>query len=311
MHTIEKAQSTISNSALIAALSNLINRESVLSEAEDLAPYECDGLSAYRAVPLVVVLPETIKQVQDILALCHQHQVPVVARGAGTGLSGGALPHEQGVLLSLAKFKNIIELNPKQCTAKVQPGVRNLAISQAADKYGLYYAPDPSSQIACTIGGNVATNSGGPHCLKHGVTTDHVAALEVILPDGTPLVAGRGDDGGLDLAGILTGSEGTLGVISRIRVNLAPIATGVRTFLALFDSVADAGKAVGQIFEAGVVPVALELVDRETIAVVEASVFAAGLPPSRAMVSGALLWRPMRTKSARTPSLSSSPPRYR
>lgn len=169
-------------------------------------------------------------------------------------------------------------MDPEGQTALVEPGVLTDEISAAALAHGLRYLPDPASAAACTIGGNVATNSGGPHCLKHGVTTDHVAALEVILPDGTPLVVRRGEEGGLDLAGIFIGSEGTLGVISRIRVNLAPLANNVRTFLALFDSVADAGRAVGQIFEAGVVPVALELVDRETIAVVEASVFAAGLP---------------------------------
>jgi FAD/FMN-containing dehydrogenase len=172
----------------------------------------------------------------------------------------------------------ILEVDPEGQTALVEPGVLTDEINDAAFAHGLRYLPDPASAAACTIGGNVATNSGGPHCLKHGVTTDHVAALEVILPDGTPLVVGRGADGGLDLAGMFTGSEGTLGVISRIRVNLAPLSTDVRTFLALFDSVADAGLAVGRIFEVGVVPVALELVDRETIAVVEASVFAAGLP---------------------------------
>ena len=156
MHNPEKTESTISSSALIEALQQIVPAGSLLFEKEDLKPYECDGLSAYRRIPLVVVLPESIEQVQRVLTLCHEHQVPVVARGAGTGLSGGALPHEQGVLLSLAKFKNIIDIDPKRRIAKVQPGVRNLAISEAADQYGLYYAPDPSSQIACTIGGNVA-----------------------------------------------------------------------------------------------------------------------------------------------------------
>jgi glycolate oxidase len=271
MHTIEKAQSTISKSALIAALSNLINRESVLSEAEDLAPYECDGLSAYRAVPLVVVLPETIKQVQDILALCHQHQVPVVARGAGTGLSGGALPHEQGVLLSLAKFKNIIELNPKQCTAKVQPGVRNLAISQAADKYGLYYAPDPSSQIACTIGGNVAENSGGVHCLKYGLTVHNIQQLKIVTIEGELLtIGGSGlDSPGYDLLALMTGSEGMLGVIVEVTVKLLPKPERAQVLLAAFDDVVKAGEAVGNIIAAGIIPAGLEMMDKLAIKAAE------------------------------------------
>ena len=271
MHTIEKAQSTISNSALIAALSNLINRESVLSEAEDLAPYECDGLSAYRAVPLVVVLPETIKQVQNILALCHQHQVPVVARGAGTGLSGGALPHEQGVLLSLAKFKNIIELNPKQCTAKVQPGVRNLAISQAADKYGLYYAPDPSSQIACTIGGNVAENSGGVHCLKYGLTVHNIQQLKIVTIEGELLtIGGSGlDSPGYDLLALMTGSEGMLGVIVEVTVKLLPKPERAQVLLAAFDDVVKAGEAVGNIIAAGIIPAGLEMMDKLAIKAAE------------------------------------------
>ena len=156
---------SIDKPALVQELQKILQYDAVLHEAEDLYPYECDGLSAYRRVPLVVVLPETIEQVQAIVRLCHKHKVPVVARGAGTGLSGGALPHEQGLLLSLSKFKNILEVDPNRRIARVQPGVRNLAISQAANRFGLYYAPDPSSQIACTIGGNVAENSGGVHCL--------------------------------------------------------------------------------------------------------------------------------------------------
>ena len=271
MHTIEKAQSTISDSALIAALNNILNRRSVLSEAEDLAPYECDGLSAYRAVPLVVALPETIEQVQDILALCHQHQVPVVARGAGTGLSGGALPHEQGVLLSLAKFKNIIALNPKQRTAKVQPGVRNLAISQAADKYGLYYAPDPSSQIACTIGGNVAENSGGVHCLKYGLTVHNIQQLKIVTIEGELLtIGGSGlDSPGYDLLALMTGSEGMLGVIVEVTVKLLPKPERAQVLLAAFDDVVKAGEAVGNIIAAGIIPAGLEMMDKLAIKAAE------------------------------------------
>ena len=188
MYKSEKTDSTISKVALVDTLRQFIPGESVLFDEEDLKPYECDGLSAYRAIPLIVVLPETIEQVQRTLMLCHQHRVPVVARGAGTGLSGGALPHEQGVLLSLAKFKNIIDINPKRRIARVQPGVRNLAISQAADQYGLYYAPDPSSQIACTIGGNVAENSGGVHCLKYGLTVHNIQQLKIITIEGCTMM---------------------------------------------------------------------------------------------------------------------------
>ena len=215
MYSPEKTESTISSNALIDALHQIIPAGAILFEEEDLKPYECDGLSAYRAIPLVVVLPETIEQVQQVLTLCHQHQVPVVARGAGTGLSGGALPHEQGVLLSLAKFKNIIDINPKRRIAKVQPGVRNLAISQAADQYGLYYAPDPSSQIACTIGGNVAENSGGVHCLKYGLTVHNIQQLKIITIEGELLtIGGSGlDSAGYDLLALMTGSEGILGAL--------------------------------------------------------------------------------------------------
>ncbi len=179
MYRSEKIESTISSSALIEALRQIIPASSLLYEEEDLKPYECDGLSAYRVVPLVVVLPETIEQVQKVLILCHKHKVPVVARGAGTGLSGGALPHEQGVLLSLAKFNKILSIDEDNMCAVVQPGVRNLAISEAVQDYGLYYAPDPSSQIACSIGGNVAENAGGVHCLKYGLTVHNIIKLKV------------------------------------------------------------------------------------------------------------------------------------
>lgn len=271
MHTIEKAQSTISDTELVAALNGILSRGSVLSTAEDLTPYECDGLSAYRAVPLVVALPETIEQVQAIMVLCHQHQVPVVARGAGTGLSGGALPHEQGVLLSLAKFKNIIELNPKRRLAKVQPGVRNLAISQAVDKYGLYYAPDPSSQIACTIGGNVAENSGGVHCLKYGLTVHNIQQLKIVTIEGELLtIGGSGlDSPGYDLLAVMTGSEGMLGVIVEVTVKLLAKPERAQVLLAAFDDVVKAGEAVGNIIAAGIIPAGLEMMDRLAIKAAE------------------------------------------
>ncbi len=267
MYIPEKTESTLSNSALIDALQQITPAGSLLFAEEDLKPYECDGLSAYRAIPLAVVLPETIEQVQQVLILCHEHRVPVVARGAGTGLSGGALPHEQGVLLSLAKFKNIIDINPKRRIARVQPGVRNLAISEAADKYGLYYAPDPSSQIACTIGGNVAENSGGVHCLKYGLTVHNIQQLKIITINGELLtIGGSGlDSAGFDLLALMTGSEGMLGVIVEVTVKLLPKPERAQVLLAAFDDVVKAGEAVGNIIAAGIIPGGLEMMDRLAI----------------------------------------------
>jgi len=271
MHNSEKIESTISKTELVDVLSRIVATDAILSAQEDLKPYECDGLSAYRAIPLLVVLPETIEQVQDILKLCHQHQVPVVARGAGTGLSGGALPHEQGVLLSLAKFKNIIDIDPKRRIARVQPGVRNLAISQAADQYGLYYAPDPSSQIACTIGGNVAENSGGVHCLKYGLTVHNIQQLKIITIDGELLtIGGSGlDSAGYDLLALMSGSEGMLGVIVEVTVKLLPKPERAQVLLAAFDDVVKAGEAVGNIIAAGIIPAGLEMMDRLAIRAAE------------------------------------------
>ena len=271
MTNSEKTDSTISKTALVDALRQFIPGESILFDEEDLRPYECDGLSAYRAMPLIVVLPETIEQVQRTLILCHTNQVPVVARGAGTGLSGGALPHEQGVLLSLAKFKNIININPKRRIARVQPGVRNLAISQAADQYGLYYAPDPSSQIACTIGGNVAENSGGVHCLKYGLTVHNIQQLKIITIEGELLtIGGSGlDSPGYDLLALMTGSEGMLGVIVEVTVKLLPKPERAQVLLAAFDDVVKAGKAVGNIIAAGIIPAGLEMMDRLAIRAAE------------------------------------------
>jgi len=276
MYSPEKTESTLSNSALIDALRQIIPAGSLLFAEEDLKPYECDGLSAYRAIPLAVVLPETIEQVQQVLILCHEHRVPVVARGAGTGLSGGALPHEQGVLLSLAKFRNIIDINPKRRIARVQPGVRNLAISEAADQYGLYYAPDPSSQIACTIGGNVAENSGGVHCLKYGLTVHNIQQLKIITIDGELLtIGGSGlDSAGYDLLALMTGSEGMLGVIVEVTVKLLPKPERAQVLLAAFDDVVKAGEAVGNIIAAGIIPGGLEMMDRLAIKAAEEFVHA-------------------------------------
>jgi glycolate oxidase len=270
-HTAEFPMPTIDKSALVRRLRELLPAEAVLSTEEDLRPYECDGLSAYRRLPLVAVLPETVDQVQAILNLCHRHNVPVVARGAGTGLSGGALPFERGLLLSLAKFSQILEIDTTRRTARVQPGVRNLAISQAVEEFGLYYAPDPSSQIACTIGGNVAENSGGVHCLKYGLTVHNIQKLKVVTIDGELLeIGGDGlDSPGYDLLALLTGSEGMLAVIVEVTVKLLPRPERAQVLLAAFDDVVKAGAAVGNIIAAGIIPAGLEMMDRLAIQAAE------------------------------------------
>ena len=255
---------------LIKALLAILPKEAVLYDKEDLHPYECDALSAYRRLPLVVALPNNVEQVQRILRYCYEHEIPVVARGAGTGVSGGALPHEEGVLLSLAKFKNILEVDVEQRIARVQPGVRNLAISQAVDQYGLYYAPDPSSQIACTIGGNVAENSGGVHCLKYGLTVHNIQQIKIITIEGELLTIGGGLDApGYDLLALMTGSEGMLGVIVEVTVKLLPKPERAQVILAAFDDVVKAGHAVGDIIAAGIIPAGLEMMDKLAIQAAE------------------------------------------
>jgi len=257
--------------SLLKELLKLLPEEAVLHQAEDLHPYECDGFSAYRQLPMIVVLPNTVDQVQSILGLCYEREVPVVARGAGTGLSGGALPLDNGVLLSLAKFKDIINIDAKRRIARVQPGVRNLAISQAVDQFGLYYAPDPSSQIACTIGGNVAENSGGVHCLKYGLTVHNIQQLKIITIEGELLtIGGSGlDSAGYDLLALMTGSEGMLGVIVEVTVKLLPKPESAQVLLAAFDDVVKAGEAVGNIIAAGIIPAGLEMMDKLAISAAE------------------------------------------
>jgi glycolate oxidase len=243
----------------------------VLHDEEDLRPYECDGLTAYRRTPIAVVLPATVEDVQAVLRRCHAHGVPVVARGAGTGLSGGALPLADGVLLGLARFSRILSVDPLGRTARVQPGVRNLAISEAVRPYGLYYAPDPSSQIACTIGGNVAENSGGVHCLKYGLTVHNILSLDVVTAEGNRLTLGGEalDSAGYDLLAVMTGSEGLLGVIVEVTVRLLPIPDRAQVLLAAFDNLETAGAAVNAIIGAGIVPAGLEMMDRTAIAAAE------------------------------------------
>ncbi len=256
---------------VVAALSALVPRHALLWQAEDTVPYECDGLTAYRQQPLVVVLPETETQVSAVLAACHRLQVPVVARGAGTGLSGGALPHHLGVTLALAKFNQIVRIDPLARTATVLCGVRNLAISEAAARHGLYYAPDPSSQIACTIGGNVAENSGGVHCLKYGLTLHNVLRVRGFTVEGEAVEFGSEalDTPGLDLLPAIIGSEGMLAVTIEVTVKLVPTPKLARCIMASFDDIRKAGDAVAAIIAAGIIPAGLEMMDKPMTAAVE------------------------------------------
>ena len=260
----------------VRALRAILPAAAVLYEAEDTKPYECDGLSAYRELPMVVALPENEEQVARILRACRELKVPVVARGAGTGLSGGALPHGKGVLLSLAKMKRILALDPVARTARVQPGVRNSAISEAAAPYGLYYAPDPSSQIACTIGGNVAENSGGVHCLKYGLTVHNVMRVRACTIDGEIVEFGNEalDAPGYDLLALVMGSEGMLAVATEITVKLVPKPETARVILAAFDNVEQAGNAAAAVIAAGIIPAGLEMMDQPATRAVEEYVHA-------------------------------------
>ncbi|WP_199135549.1 FAD-linked oxidase C-terminal domain-containing protein [Delftia sp. ASV31] len=256
---------------VVAALARHVPAHALLWNAEDTTPYECDGLTAYRQRPLVVCLPDTEAQVQAVLRACHAIQVPVIARGAGTGLSGGALPHPMGVTLSLAKFNKILQVDAASRTAVVQCGVRNLAISEAAAPFGLYYAPDPSSQIACTIGGNVAENSGGVHCLKYGLTVHNVLKVRGFTVEGEPVEFGSTalDTPGFDLLAILVGSEGMLAVTTEVTVRLIPKPQLARCIMASFDDVRKAGDAVAAVIAAGIIPAGLEMMDKPMTAAVE------------------------------------------
>ncbi len=243
----------------------------LLWNREDTTPYECDGLTAYRERPLVVALPQTEAQVQAVLRTCHALDVPVVARGAGTGLSGGAMPHRMGVTLSLAKFNQIVAIDPLARTARVQCGVRNLAISEAAAPHGLYYAPDPSSQIACTIGGNVAENSGGVHCLKYGLTLHNVLKVRGFTIEGEAIEFGSEalDSPGLDTLSIVVGSEGMLALTTEVTVKLVPKPQLARCIMASFDDMRKAGDAVAAVIAAGIIPAGLEMMDKPMTAAVE------------------------------------------
>lgn len=258
-------------SQIVRALQAHLPAHALIWHAEDTTPYECDGLTAYRQRPLVVALPETEAQVAAVLKTCHGLGVPVVARGAGTGLSGGAMPHAMGVTLSLAKFNCILKIDPYARTAVVQCGVRNLAISEAAAPFNLYYAPDPSSQIACTIGGNVAENSGGVHCLKYGLTLHNVLRVRGFTAEGEPIEFGSEalDGAGLDLLALVIGSEGMLAVTTEVTVKLVPKPQLARCIMASFDDVRKAGDAVAAVIAAGIIPAGLEMMDKPMTAAVE------------------------------------------
>jgi len=263
--------SDVDGAALIAGLERVLPRGALLSAAEELKPYECDGLSAYREVPLAVALPEDEAQVVAVLRACHELGVPVVARGAGTGLSAGALPHRHGVVLSLARLKKILHLDPAARVAVVQSGVRNLAVSEAAAPFGLYYAPDPSSQIACSIGGNVAENSGGVHCLKYGLTVHNVLRVRAVTIEGEVVEFGNHalDAPGFDLLALAIGSEGMLAVVTEVTLKLTPKPLQAQVIMASFDDVAKAGDAVAAIIAAGIIPAGLEMMDKAATAAVE------------------------------------------
>ncbi len=259
------------------ALRDVVGPSGLITRPERLLAYESDALTTIRGTPLAVVFPTDRSELIDVVRVLYRERMRFVPRGAGTGLAGGAVANG-AVLVSTARLNRIVSMNPDERTAVVEPGVITADVSVACAPYGLRYLPDPGSASACTIGGNVAQNAGGPHCLRHGVTSDHVVSVEVVLPDSSVVTLGRGDDGGLDLAGLFIGCEGTFGIASRITLRLVPQPRAVRTALGLFDSLEEAGRAVNEVFRAGVVPVAMELIDRATIRVVEQSVFAAGLP---------------------------------
>jgi glycolate oxidase len=260
--------------ALASAMREICGPGDVLTDPLELRTYECDGLTSHRTVPALVVLPETAAEVAAVVRVCARAGVPFVARGSGTGLSGGAVPHAEGVLIVLSRMRRVLEVDAVARRAVVEPGVTNLSVTQAAAPYGLFYAPDPSSQVVCSVGGNVAENSGGAHCLKHGFTVNHVLGLEIVTPSGelTWLGDGTGVPRGYDLLGAFTGSEGTLGIVTKIVVKLTPSPEAVHLVLAAYDSLEAGGRAVTDIIAAGIVPAAIEMMDALAIEAAEAAV---------------------------------------
>lgn len=266
--------------ALVQELEGILGPNALITDPGALLVYESDGLMAYRVRPRAVIAPADTEETAAVLRVLQREGIPFVPRGSGTGLSGGALALQDAVLLSTARMDRILSLDPENRRARVQPGVVNATLSQAAAPHGLYYAPDPSSQTVCTIGGNLAENAGGPHCLKHGVTLNHILNATVVLPDGEviELGPGTGEETGLDLLGLFVGSEGTFGIATEIEVRLSRVPTVVETLVGLFDRLDDASRCVSGLIAAGLLPAALEMVDREAILAVEASVYAAGVP---------------------------------
>src|SRR5580693_2813874 len=260
--------------ALIPRMTQICGVDGVLSDPLQLATYECDGLTSHRCSPGLVVLPTTAEQVAAVVAACARAAIPFVARGSGTGLSGGALPRGDGVLVVTSKMRRVIAIDPRSRRAIVEPGVTNLSVSKAAEPYGLFYAPDPSSQVICSVGGNVAENSGGAHCLKHGFTVHHVTGLQIATPQGELVWLGDGTGAapGYDLVGAFTGSEGTLGIATKIIVKLTPIPEAVTTLLAAFTTMGAGGGAVSQIISSGILPGAIEMMDALAIEAAEAAV---------------------------------------
>ena len=254
-----------------ALFSSCLPKSCIFTAIEKLRPYECDGYTAYRSLPLAVILPETTQQVVDVIKTCHKHNIPIVTRGAGTGLSGGAHPIENGILLNVSKLNQIYEVNPELHYARVGPGVRNLAISEQASAYGLYYAPNPSSQIACTIGGNIAENSGGVHCLKYGLTVHNILEITFVTIEGEIVTIGSEcyENPGYDLLALMTGSEGMLGIIIEAKVKLLPVPANKQVILAAFNRVEDAGEAVANIIANGVIAAGLEMMDQAVIQATE------------------------------------------
>jgi glycolate oxidase len=256
---------------ITADLKEMVDTRFVIDDRESIKPYECDGLSVYREMPRIVVIPDTSAEVSSVLRYCHERRIPVVTRGAGTGLSAGAMPHADGIVLSMAKFTRILEIDPESRIARVECGVRNLAISEAARPHGLFYAPDPSSQIACTIGGNVAENSGGVHCLKYGLTVHNILEAKMLTVEGEPVTLGSAslDSSGMDLLALFIGSEGLLGVVTELTVKLLPRPAAARVVLAAFDDVRLAGDAVARIISEGIIPAGLEMMDHLAIIAAE------------------------------------------
>ncbi|WP_423908811.1 FAD-linked oxidase C-terminal domain-containing protein [Candidatus Spongiihabitans sp.] len=260
---------------LVQLFRQAVAAQSIISEKTSLRVYESDGLSAYRQPPRLVVLPESIAEVQGVMAICQKHAIPVVSRGAGTGLSGGALPHKDGIVVSLAKMNQMLAIDPLNRIARVQSGMRNLAISEAVESLGLYYAPDPSSQIACTIGGNVAENAGGVHCLKYGLTLHNIVSLKVATMEGELIDIGANrfanclDWPGFDLLSLMIGSEGMLGIVVEVTVKLLPIPECAKVIMGIFDSVKNAGDSVAGIIGSGIIPAGIEMMDNLAIRAAE------------------------------------------